>query len=80
MSFEDVPQVLLHRVIGVSKKLALGFEVAKLEDEMSFGGVSVHRADARFLRCAQVKIELSIFFGEPRQPIQVVNFSLGQDR
>jgi hypothetical protein len=64
----------------MSKKLAPGFEVAKLEDEMSFRGVSVHRADARSFRCAQVKIELSIFCGEPRQPIQVVNFPLGQDR
>jgi len=80
MSFEDVAQVFLHRVIRVSKKLALGFEVAKLEDEMNFRGVSVHRADARLFRRAQVKIELSIFFGEARQPIQVVNFSLGQDR
>jgi len=60
--------------------LALGFEIAKLKNEMGFGGVSVHRADARFFRRAQVKIELSIFSRERRQPIKVVNFSLGQNR
>jgi len=80
MSSEDVAQVLLHRVVGVRKELAFGFEVAELKDEMSFGGGGMHRVDARFFRRAQIKIELSIFFREARQPIEVVNFSLRQDR
>jgi hypothetical protein len=33
-----------------------------------------------FFRRAQVKIELSIFFREARQPIEIVNFSLRQRR
>jgi hypothetical protein len=67
-------------VVEVNKELALGFEVTELEDEMTLGGSGMHRADRHFFRRAQIKIELSIFFREARQPIQVVNFSLGEDR
>jgi hypothetical protein len=77
---KDMTQILPHCVIGVDEELAFGFEVAKLKDEVGLGGVSMHRVDAGFFRRAQIKIELSIFLSEPRQPIQVVNFSLGENR
>jgi hypothetical protein len=80
MSFEDVAQIFLDFVTGVDKKLALRFEIAELEDEMHLRGVSVHCADTRFFRRAQIKIELLIFLSESGQPIQVVNLPPGENR
>jgi hypothetical protein len=75
-----VAQIFPDFVTGVDKKLALRFEIAELEDEMHLRGVSVHCADTRFFRRAQIKIELLIFLSESGQPIQVVNLPPGENR
>jgi hypothetical protein len=62
-------QIVCYCIVAVDKELALGFEIAKLEDEVGLGGNGMDRFDSRSLGCAQVEIELPVFLGESRQPV-----------